>query len=444
MRTQSVSRKLLLCACAVSALAMTASGGAAQEESVGRGWPMAQQDGQPVVGAGAGGAFYGEAIAARNGAVPEGIEPLERDIFTSDDFYQDRELWSDPRYFRCNSPMGLESQWGGYGNAIIGDNPPESGAWGYCDRDYAAENIVSPYGFGTAQEHYEALLAETEANGGPTEYTAATLPDWGGWYNDSSENWYWGRILQASTELSLLTPEYQQRAVQMHYHQANTNAAQWQSQYCWPEGFMRRWHEHAVRGHQLIMTPKIVQWITGVADNFLTQVHIGREMNTDDGTPRLGQDVPRWYGETVGFWDGEALITWTSNIQGWTVHAAFEHSNQMQTVEIYTPNKDAEGNVTGIHHEAIFYDPKALVEPIRMVRDMERTGNIGEVDPYVFVECIQTIFPVEGIATPVSPGTVIEYRVPDMFGRPWARIWEEWHEEGMERPENEALFGFGE
>ena len=32
-------------------------------------------------------------------------------------------------------------------------------------------------------------------------------------------------------------------------------------------------------------------------------------------------------------------------------------------------------------------------------------------------------------------GTVIPYKVPDMFDRPWARLWEEYHEKGMTRPE---------
>src|SRR5687768_4055278 len=52
-------------------------------------------------------AFIG---SARNGDAPKGVKPLEIDLFTSKDFYKDRALWSDPRYFRCNSPVAIEEQ----------------------------------------------------------------------------------------------------------------------------------------------------------------------------------------------------------------------------------------------------------------------------------------------------------------------------------------------
>ena len=81
------------------------------------------------------------------------------------DFYRDRELWSDARYFRCNSPQGLEAQWGALQFPTIGDDPPASAAWGYCDRDYPRAEIVSPYRFETAKAHYAALLEEAKTQG---------------------------------------------------------------------------------------------------------------------------------------------------------------------------------------------------------------------------------------------------------------------------------------
>jgi hypothetical protein len=60
--------------------------------------------------------------------------------------------------------------------------------------------------------------------------------------------------------------------VQEAYHAGNTNAPQWPSQYCWPEGFMRRWHEFAVWEWHIIAAPSVVQIVTGVARNFITLV----------------------------------------------------------------------------------------------------------------------------------------------------------------------------
>ena len=417
-------------------------------ESVGRGRPL-PVDIQDVkrVGATDTGGRDGERQfigSARDGAVPEGIEPLPVDIFTTKDFYADEEYWHDPRYYRCNSPTDIEDLWTGRADrpALIGSNPPESAAWGNCDADYPREAIVSPYGFDTAQEHYEALLAETKQRGGPTEHTYATIPgEWTGVYKHPSrapadEHWFWMQRSQIPTVLSLLTPKYQRYKVQEAFHEGVTNAPQWPSQYCWPEGFLRRWGQFAVWEHYVIMNPDMVQILAGVARNFITQIHIGREFNLEGAVPRLDADVARWYGETIGFWDGDVLITWTSNVQAWKAHGQIEFSNKMQSIEIYTPNRDEAGNFVGLNHEAILYDEEALVEPIRIVRNFQKQGSLRDKTPYVYIDCVQTLFPVNGRSTPLSPGDTFEYTVPDMYGRPWAATWERYFEEGMSRPDD--------
>ena len=438
---------------AASLIAVSAAGQQTAEidfVSVGRAAPL-EHDGNlapRVSGAGFGpGRGRGAAAAPQRSGPPEGVEALERDMFTSDDFYADEALWSDPRYFRCNSSAAIENMWGGNRLDSLGGDPAAA-SWGNCDVDYPRESIVSPYPFATAEEHYAALLAETRGRGGPTQHTYATVPgEWTAVYQhpgrtQGNQYWYHMSASQVPTILSLLTPQYQTYFVQETYHQGNTNAAQWQSQYCWPEGFMRRWHGAATWEHYIMVTPDVVQILAGVARNFITTIHIGREFSMDGVVPRLGADVPRWYGETIGFWDEDSLITWTSNIQGWKAHAAFEFSNLMQTIEIYTPNRDASGNFLGLNHESIFYDPEALVEPVRIVRNFVKQGEFVDSTPYVFIECVQTIFPIDGRATPVAPGNIIEYKVPDMYSRPWGEIWEENFEQNMQRPEEEDIFSF--
>jgi hypothetical protein len=384
-------------------------------------------------------------VAAQNGAVPREITALARDIFTTSDFYKDRELWSDPRYFRCNSPQGIEAQWGALEAPTIGDDPPASAAWGYCDRDYPREAIVSPYPFDTAKAHFEAMLADTESRGGPTQHTQATLPSWNGKYArdyDKRSSWYHGAILQIPTYLSLLTPEYQTRFVQQAYHSAVSNAHQWPGSYCQPEGFMRRMAQFSGFSPMVMMTPELVQVLNVSTKNLMTHIHIGRRFNEVGPVPRLGAPVPRWYGETIGFWDQDALITWTSNIQAWMSHGVHEHSSKLQSIEIYTPRTDSSGVLAGIDHEAILYDPEALVEPVRILHRWDKVAALNEGDPYVYIECVQHNFPIDGRATPMPVGATFEYTVPDIYARPWAEIWERYHEQGMERPAEPPLFGF--
>jgi hypothetical protein len=77
-----------------------------------------------------------------------------------------------------------------------------------------------------------------------------------------------------------------------------------------------------------------------------------------------------------------------------------------------------------------------------MTRMLERISGFEDGDPYTFIECVQTIYPVNGFAKPVVAGTVFEYKAPNLFDRPWAKIWEEYHEKGMQRPPEKELLKF--
>ena len=66
----------------------------------------------PLDGPATGDRLQGFLGAARDGAAPDGIEPLKVDIFTSKDFYADRALWTDKRYSGATARMASNSSGG--------------------------------------------------------------------------------------------------------------------------------------------------------------------------------------------------------------------------------------------------------------------------------------------------------------------------------------------
>jgi hypothetical protein len=217
--------------------------------------------------------------------------------------------------------------------------------------------------------------------------------------------------------------------VQGAYHEAVTNAPQWSASFCWPEGFIRWWSQPSQAGNfQLTMTPWNVQFLSGIADNFLRQVMVGKSAHV--------QKVPQWYGETIGFWDGTTLVTWTANIQAWDLsHAMFETSEKLETIETFKPALDADGKFIGLDHETIFYDPDAFVTPVRASFRFVRAATPDDPNRrYTFIECLSNIFNTDGRP---KQTTASDPRFVDYYGRPWAKNWEKYFEAGWDKPQDE-------
>ena len=86
---------------------------------------------------------------------------------------------------RCNTPRQLTDMWA---------RETRPSHWGNCNLDYPVEKIVSPY-MPTAEEHYNALMAEARRPVRPTVHTRQTLPDWDSYYQRGGreDQWIWGR-----------------------------------------------------------------------------------------------------------------------------------------------------------------------------------------------------------------------------------------------------------
>ena len=312
-----------------------------------------------------------------------------RTLFNTPDYRQDRDRWTDPAYYLHNTArqltdMQVENRFGQKGDG----------------RD--EYDIKSPYPYKDSSEHYQDWL--NRAKGG-TKHTMVTLPDWDGMWAPRP-TWLDSRNVQVSTVAAALTPQYREYLVQQAKAEAE-GRGWWASAFCLPEGFVRglwRVGEFIVRPTQVV--------IHGDA-NQETQI---RWIHTDGSGHRPPeQQFPQWTGESIGFWDGNALVVHTNQIKGWNAtHVLFEWTDQMTAVERY---ELIGGEMVG---EVTLYDPAVFVQPLHAkLRFTRRQGRP------IFGTCTDTNGPSSNIFA--GPDGVLNEKVKGDPGywdpndpRPWA------------------------
>jgi hypothetical protein len=317
---------------------------------------------------------------------------LAQTLFTTEDFRADREHWTDPAYYRHNTARELTDM----------QVDTRYGEEGSGRDDY---EIRSPYPFATAEQHYQAWL--DEANGG-TSHTLETLPDWDGLWGGGG-SWLGSRNIQASTIAGALTPQYQEYYVEQVKAEAE-GRHWWAASFCLPDGFIRgleRTQEFVVRPNQVV-----------VISDMLSSIQV-RWIYTDGrGHAPADFQFPQWMGESIAFWDGDALVVYTNQIRQWNAtHSMFEWSGQLEAVERYERVGDT------IMAEVTLYDPIAFVEPLHaeMTYRLQTNPNIRPV----FSTCTDTNGPASNIF--VNEEGFLDERTPGSSGywdptdpRPWA------------------------
>jgi len=275
-----------------------------------------------------------------------GTPAVAQDIFTTQDYRQDRALWTDPAYYRNNTPGQLRGQ--AFNFASVGDeggqigNSRVYGSEGTAQPMPAGELLKSPYLYASAWEHYQAWLEDAD---GGTQHTRDTIPDWSG-------RWMGGGGLGTgrsppSDVIKFLQPEYQESYIQ-ELHAVIEGRIWGAGTFCFPRGFFG-----ALSPTEWIVTPERT-WTLGESNTGNTI----RWIYTNDvgHTPENFQ-FSKWHGESVGFWDGDSLIIHTNQIKGWDGGPS-EFSAQLEAVERYRRVGDViEGEIT-------VYDPVVYTRPL--------------------------------------------------------------------------------
>ncbi|HEY5622220.1 MAG TPA: hypothetical protein VIV14_00555 [Gammaproteobacteria bacterium] len=319
--------------------------------------------------------------------------PAAQDIFSTDDYLADREHWADPAYYRNNTvfeirDMDRDADFGEEGTGRVG-----------------AASLESPYPFTSAWEHYQAWLEEAE---GGTRHTRVSIPDWSGRFAGRADRLEGGPN-PASSVVPMLQPEYQEAFVQ-DMVALGTGRTWGANAFCLPGGFMTAVED----AEEFIATPDRV-WILAAGNN---RNYIRWIYTDDSGHTAEDFQYPKWHGESIGFWDGDALVVHTNQIRGWK-GGLTEFSDRLETVERYERVGDTiEGQIT-------LYDPVVLARPSysRLSFELD-TDNRPELRP-LYNSCTDTNGPSpkihmdeRGILNERLPGDPLYWDATDP--RPWA------------------------
>ena len=229
--------------------------------------------------------------------------------------------------------------------------------WIAQDDDWAA-NKATLQAFGDRFDTSEALYnAFREAAGDAAPPTWAQMGDpafdWSGLYSRSKLSFHFDLDLAPEAPPSArLTPAGQQVLKQKAEQLAKTGGEYDPISDCRPPGTPRWFTEPFL--HEFIVTPAQT-WLINEMVNDVRRVYTDGRAHTPD------EDAyPSWNGDTIGFWDGDVLVTHTKHLMPGQYQRGVNpnYSDQVTIVERW---KKVDPKT--LQADVWVYDPVNLVEP---------------------------------------------------------------------------------
>lgn len=232
--------------------------------------------------------------------------------------------------------------------------------------------VPPPKEFATSDAYYDYLLEQ--ANGG-TKHTLDSVPRWDGlWVTAGNTHMdifidtgdFGGKVKEG-----VLTPAYE-KAYKERWRQQNEESGVRYDRLtdCEPPGMPRFLLEPYT--HEFINLPKESYQILDYGPS-IRRVYIGKQHSNLLGTHS-------WYGDTIGFWDGDKLITSTkylypADFTRWSPMT----SNAFEDVEIWEMKHYSDGT-DRLEVQATFFDKNAFEKPVSAVYAFRHATELEKAD----------------------------------------------------------------
>jgi hypothetical protein len=227
--------------------------------------------------------------------------------------------------------------------------------------------------FATSDEHYKFLLSAAK---GGTKHSLTSVPRWDGLWvtagNTHMNSFIDPPGFAGKVREGVLTPPYEKAYRERWRQQQELGEVQYDRlTHCEPVGYPRFLLEPY--SHEFINLPHESYLINDFGPT-IRRVYIGQEHKNVYGTHS-------WYGDTIGFWEGDKLITHTkyllpADFTRWSPMT----SNQFESVETWQLKKYP-GDVERLEVQVTFYDRHAFVKPVNAVyafrrgKELEAAGH---------------------------------------------------------------------